>query len=252
MVFDASCRSSTNISLNDLCYIGPTVQPTLVATLVNFRLPRYAVTADAEKMYRQVWVHPDDRLLQLILFRTNPSEELKTYCLKTVTYGTAPALYLATRVLNQLTDDEADKYPLAAAKVKKCFYVDDYLSVDDDEQRLVETNREIVALLGSGGFNMRKWCSNSPTVLSHIPESLRDSRTELDIGQSGSVNALGLLWHPESDEFSLKAPEFTSLEPITKRLVLSEMSRLFDPMGLVGASIVSAKNFFASTMVAQV
>ncbi|XP_062713665.1 uncharacterized protein LOC134290523 [Aedes albopictus] len=243
VVFDASCRGSNNISLNDLCYIGPTVQPPLIATLVNFRIPRFAVSADAEKMYRQVWVHPDDSLLQLILFRENPADELKTYRLKTVTYGTAPAPYLATRVLNQLAEDEADKYPLAAPKVGKCFYVDDYFSGDDNEQRLVETNHQLIELLRSGGFNMRKWSSNSPTVLSQIPESLRDARTELDISKSDSVKALGLLWHPQSDEFSFNVPDLTSSEPITKRLVLSEMSRLFDPMGLVGASIVGAKIF---------
>ncbi|XP_062711949.1 uncharacterized protein LOC134289689 [Aedes albopictus] len=151
VVFDASCRGSNNISLNDLCYVGPTVQPPLIATLVNFRIPRFAVSADAEKMYRQVWVHPDDSLLQLILFRENPAEELKTYRLKTVTYGTAPAPYLATRVLNQLAEDEADKYPLAAPKVGKCFYVDDYFSGDDNEQRLVETNHQLIELLRSGG-----------------------------------------------------------------------------------------------------
>ncbi|XP_053686155.1 uncharacterized protein LOC128735696 [Sabethes cyaneus] len=243
VVFDASCRGNNNISLNDLCYIGPTVQPPLVSTLVNFRLPRYAVTADAEKMYRQVWVDSSDCLLQLILFRKSPDEELKTYCLKTVTYGTAPAPYLATRVVNQLAEDEAANFPLAASMVKRCFYVDDYLSGDDDEHRLVETNRQLIDLLRSGGFNMRKWCSNSATVLSNIPEPLRDSRTELEISQSGSVKALGLLWHPLSDEFSFNVPEFSSSEPITKRLVLSEMSRLFDPMGLVGATIVSAKIF---------
>ncbi|XP_065088263.1 uncharacterized protein LOC135709795 [Ochlerotatus camptorhynchus] len=243
VVFDASCRGSNNISLNDICYVGPTVQPLLVSTLVNFRLPKFAVNADAEKMYRQVWVHPVDCLLQLIQFRKTPNEKLQTYRLKTVTYGTAPAPYLATRVLNQLAVDEAANYPLAAPMVENCFYVDDYLSGDDNEQRLVETNRQLIDLLRSGGFNMRKWCSNSPTVLSHIPETLRDSRTELQISQSGSVKALGLLWHPLSDEFSFNVPEFVSSEPITKRLILSEMSRLFDPMGLVGAAIVSAKIF---------
>lgn len=40
VVFDASCRGSNNISLNDLCYVGPTVQPPLVSTLINFRMPK--------------------------------------------------------------------------------------------------------------------------------------------------------------------------------------------------------------------
>ncbi|XP_038106215.1 uncharacterized protein LOC119765979 [Culex quinquefasciatus] len=229
VVFDASCRSSNNISLNDLCYIGPTVQPPLLDTILRFRLPKYVVTADAEKMYRQVLVHPDDRPLQQILWRSTPNEDLKTYQLNTVTYGTAPAPYLATRVLNQLADDEAENYPLAAPQVKRSFYVDDYLSGDNDENRLMETNRQLIGLLGSGGFTMRKWCSNSSRVLSHIPEELRDPRTELELSESGSIKTLGLLWQPVPDHLSCKVPEYNSAEPITKALILSELSQLFDP-----------------------
>ncbi|XP_058456484.1 uncharacterized protein LOC131433894 [Malaya genurostris] len=156
VVFDASCRGSNNISLNDLCYIGPTVQPPLISMLLNFRLPKYVVTADVEKMYRQVIVHVADRPLQQIVWRYHPSDDLKVYQLNTVTYGTAPAPYLATRVLNQLAEDEADNYPLASPRVKKTFYVDDHLSGDDDKQRLIEINHQLIALLQSGGFILRK------------------------------------------------------------------------------------------------
>ncbi|XP_039446262.1 uncharacterized protein LOC120425723 [Culex pipiens pallens] len=246
VVFDASCRSSNNISLNDLCYIGPTVQPPLLDTILRFRLPKYVVTADAEKMYRQVLVHPDDRPLQQILWRSTPNEDLKTYQLNTVTYGTAPAPYLATRVLNQLADDEAENYPLAAPQVKRSFYVDDYLSGDNDENRLMETNRQLIGLLGSGGFTMRKWCSNSSRVLSHIPEELRDPRTELELSESGSIKTLGLLWQPVPDHLSCKVPEYNSTEPITKALILSELSQLFDPTGMAGPVIVRAKMFLQS------
>ncbi|XP_058817389.1 uncharacterized protein LOC131680696 [Topomyia yanbarensis] len=246
VVFDGSCRGSNSLSLNDLCYIGPTIQAPLLSTLLNFRLPKYAVTADVEKMYRQVIVNAIDRPLQQIIWRNHPNEELKTYRLNTVTYGTAPAPYLATRVLNQLAEDEANNYPLASPKVKQTFYVDDHLSGDDDEQRLIETNCQLIALLRSGGFSLRKWCSNSADVLTHIPESLRDTRTEFGIGINDPIKTLGLQWHPVPDHFGFNVPVFGSTEPITKRLILSEMSRLFDPLGLVGAVIVSAKIFLQS------
>ncbi|XP_055542517.1 uncharacterized protein LOC129728126 [Wyeomyia smithii] len=187
VVFDASCRGSNNLSLNDICYIGPTVQPPLLSTLINFRMPKYAVTADIEKMYRQIVVHKADRPLQQIVWREHANEDISTYQLNTVTYGTAPAPYLATRVLNQLCDDEAENYPLAKTKVKTTFYVDDHLSGDDDEQRLIETNRQLIALLQSGGFILRKWNSNNKQVLAHIPSSLRDARSELHISQCESV-----------------------------------------------------------------
>ncbi|XP_055604942.1 uncharacterized protein LOC129753172 [Uranotaenia lowii] len=217
VVFDASCRAANNISLNDICYIGPTIV-----------------------------VHPADRPLQQILWRKNPEAPLQTFRLNTVTYGTAPAPYLATRVLNQLAHDEAENFPLAAPLVPKRFYVDDYLSGNDDKQLLIAENHQMIELLKSGGFTLRKWCSNCNEVLSQIPEALRDSRSELDIGQSGSIKTLGLRWHPQPDHFTFNVPDLETSAPITKRVILSEMSRLFDPMGLLGASVVSAKIFLQS------
>ncbi|XP_053681538.1 uncharacterized protein LOC128732318 [Sabethes cyaneus] len=246
VVFDGSCKSASRISLNDLCYIGPTVQPPLISIILNFRLPTYVITADIEKMYRQVVVHQQDRPLQQIVWRNNPEARLQTFQLKTVTYGTSCAPFLATRVLNQLADDEAGKYPLASNAIKRAFYVDDCLTGDDSKERLIATCKQLTELLESGGFVLRKWSSSDPEIISHIPESLRDLQGDLEIDKSNIVKTLGLLWHPQSDCFGFKVPALSDSNPVTKRIVLSEMSRLFDPMGLVGAVIVSVKIFLQS------
>ncbi|XP_055526924.1 uncharacterized protein LOC129719556 [Wyeomyia smithii] len=69
VVFDASSKGSGTLTLNDVLRIGPTVQPTLLATVVNFRMPQYVFTADAEKMFRRIWIHPEDRSYQQIVWR---------------------------------------------------------------------------------------------------------------------------------------------------------------------------------------
>ncbi|XP_055633295.1 uncharacterized protein LOC129773674 [Toxorhynchites rutilus septentrionalis] len=197
-------------------------------------------------MYRQVRVHKLDRTLQQIFWRKSQSESLKTYQLKTVTYGTACAPFLATRCLNQLADDEQYHFPLAARLLKKSFYVDDCLAGDDDKDRTIESCKQLIQLLASGNFLLRKWSSNDSEILSHIPEYLRDNRDDLEIDKSSSVKTLGLIWHPLFDSFGFKVPLLSPSIPITKRIALSEMSRLFDPMGLVGAVIVSAKIYLQS------
>ncbi|XP_053969571.1 uncharacterized protein LOC128871659 [Anastrepha ludens] len=52
VVFDASCRTSTQTSLNDHLLVGPTIQQDLYMLLLRFRLYRFAITADITKMYR--------------------------------------------------------------------------------------------------------------------------------------------------------------------------------------------------------
>jgi len=46
VVFDASAKSSTGVSLNTILMVGPTVQQDLILTLLSFRLHMHALTAD--------------------------------------------------------------------------------------------------------------------------------------------------------------------------------------------------------------
>ena len=67
VVFDASCRTSSRASLNELLMVGPIVQEELYPTLIRFRFHRYVITADTEKMCRQVMIDDKDRKFQLVL-----------------------------------------------------------------------------------------------------------------------------------------------------------------------------------------
>ncbi|XP_062542539.1 uncharacterized protein LOC134210516 [Armigeres subalbatus] len=203
VVFDGSSKSSTGISLNDCLMVGPTVQDTLYSIVVRFRINEIALVADIAKMYRQIWVHPDDRHLQRIFWKGETDFVVRPYELTTVTYGTSSAPYLATRCLQQLSYEHSKDDGDIPSKIGKDFYVDDFLSGSDTDKRSI---------------------------------------VEVDDIQ-GSVSTLGLLWHPESDTFRFKVHEFSKNLPITKRIVVSEMSKLFDPLGILGPVVIRAKVF---------
>ncbi|XP_062557315.1 uncharacterized protein LOC134222188 [Armigeres subalbatus] len=243
VVFDGSCRGPASISLNDALYIGPTVQPALFSTVANFRLPRFAITADAEKMFRQIWIHPDDRKYQQILWRDNPSDMIRSYQLKTVTYGLASSPFHAARVLNQLAIDEGHRYPLAVPVILKGTYVDDVISGHDNHDTMVQTCEQLMEIMKSAGFVLRKWAANYKTVLSKVPQELWETSSELELDRSQAIKTLGLLWFPQPDVFKFKVPALPELNVVTKRIVVSEMSQLFDPLGLLGPVIVNAKMF---------
>lgn len=97
VVFDAAAKTSTGTSLNDQLLVGPTIQNDLFTIALRFRIHRYVLTADIEKMYRQVNVNLEDTNYQRILWRSNESEPITSYKLNTVTYGTASAPFLAIR-----------------------------------------------------------------------------------------------------------------------------------------------------------
>ncbi|XP_062535226.1 uncharacterized protein LOC134204420, partial [Armigeres subalbatus] len=93
-------------------------------------------------------------------------------------------------------------------------------------------------------MSLRKWTSNSPAITAHIPAELRDERTTFSLDSSSApIKTLGLQWQPVDDVFRYSAPKWSNEGPISRRIVLSDTARLYDPLGLVGPVVVLAKLF---------
>lgn len=242
VVFDASAKTSTNIALNDILHIGPTLQEDLFSILLRFRIPRFVFTADIQKMYRQIAVQENDMKYQLIWWRTDPRLTLKCYKLRTVTYGTSSAPYLAMKCLQKLAEESGSKYPLGAQILHRDFYVDDVMTGSDSIGVARNMQAQLTAVLKEAGFHLRKWCANHPQLLRDIP--LIDQEVQLDFTneKDSSIKTLGLTWMPKSDLFGIKSNSVSN-NKITKRSVASDIARLFDPLGILAPVIVTAKIF---------
>ncbi|XP_043486648.1 uncharacterized protein LOC122514076 [Polistes fuscatus] len=63
VVFDASAKSKSGIWLNDALAIGPNIQDDLFSIIARFRTYAYVITADIQKMYRQIRVDESQLIL---------------------------------------------------------------------------------------------------------------------------------------------------------------------------------------------
>ncbi|XP_062541793.1 uncharacterized protein LOC134209775 [Armigeres subalbatus] len=243
VVFDASAKAApAEKSLNDVLRVGATLQSDIFSILLRFRKHQVVFTADISKMYRQIRIEPEHARFQRIFWRTNPEESLRVLELTTVTYGTAAAPYLATRCLFQLYDDEGSSFPLAARIIRVDCYIDDVISGADTVEEAVESQRQIQQLLARGGFLVHKWSSNTSEVLNSIPEAERERLVHLDNTTTNVMKTLGLIWSPQQDQFLFKVNHPNQeANQLTKRSVLSEIGKLFDPLGLVTPVTVIAK-----------
>jgi len=241
VVFDGSCKTNIGLSLNDALLKGPTIQEELITIVARFRKHKFALSADVSKMYRQIWVDPQHRNYQKILWRENSTEPLRTYRLNTVTYGTVPASFLATGCLSKLAEKEYQVFPDACDAIKSDFYMDDYLGGSDTKDNALKLRNSLIEVMRRGGFPLRKWMSNSSELLNDIPDIGNKSMTIMEL-ENEMTKILGLLWCPERDVFKYKI-EITKLSdlPVTKRNILSQISSLFDPLGLVGPIVIRAK-----------
>ncbi|XP_030748228.1 uncharacterized protein LOC115876558 [Sitophilus oryzae] len=225
-------------------YKGYTVQPDLYDILLRFRTFKYVITSDIEKMYRQVRINPKHTYLHNILWREKPCEKLQCIELLTVTYGTNCAPYLATRVLKELAVINQKTFPLASNALLSQCYVDDILCGQDSYENLVELHRQLMQLCKLGNFHLHKWCSNSNSLLNNINHSHKSdiSQENYDIKVDGISNkVLGIFWNPNLDVFSISLPIPSEEKQVTKREVLSKITQMFDPLGLIGPVIVIGK-----------
>ena len=213
--------------------MGQGLQNDLFSILINFRKYEYALTADAAKMYRQIWVHPDDRKFQRILWRPSPREEIASYELNTVTYGLTASSYLAIRCLFQLSYDNESAYPDEADMIRKQFYVDDFLGGGNSIDEVRNVKQNLTSIFKQAGFELRKWRSNIP----EINEKFNDLMSLTDHPNK----ALGINWNAGTDEFFYSITNLKPHTEVTKRTILSTTAQLFDPLGLLAPIVIIPK-----------
>ncbi|XP_075150703.1 uncharacterized protein LOC142224804 [Haematobia irritans] len=221
VVFNASHKTSNGKSLNDILYVGPTLQLELV--------------------YLVLRVNSAHTSLQRIVFRDSPQKDAQDYELQTVIFGVNCAPYLAIRTLLQLADDSEDYYPHAAHILRRCIYMDDVLTGYHDVDTAVESRDQLIRVLSSAKFELRKWTSNELAILESLPaDHLVDAKL-LEFVEASSSKPLGIRWNAQLDLFYFDMKPIGRKSRFTKREVLSAIARLFNPVGWLGPVIIVVK-----------
>ncbi|XP_049877869.1 uncharacterized protein LOC126375069 [Pectinophora gossypiella] len=246
VVFNASSKGTNGVSLNDSLMVGPTIQPDLRHIMLRWRLYPICLTADIIKMYRQVRVADKHTDFQRIVWRDDVASEIMDYRLLTVTFGTASAPYLAVKALQQTAVDEGQNYPLAAERVKRDFYMDDLMTGCYSETEAIKIYQEMNEMLQKGGFTLQKWSSN---ILGLLDSLQGDLEKKLEIKVDEVTKVLGLTWNRRTDGFHYTV-KLAADPSETKRGIISEISRLYDPLGWIAPCIITAKIFIQKLWIA--
>ncbi|XP_043267662.1 uncharacterized protein [Venturia canescens] len=149
--------------------------------------------------------------------------------LTTVTYGTRSAPFLAGRALDQLVTDESGKYPEAVAPLTKGRYVDDIYGGADQLADLITQAEQLIGICTAGCFPLAKWQSNHPELLTAVGAT--SSTENARVFEECETKVLGLAWFPHTDVFKFTVHKYTAGDGITKRIILSEIAQLYDPLG---------------------
>ncbi|KMQ82938.1 gag-pol polyprotein precursor [Lasius niger] len=117
-------------------------------------------------------------------------------------------------------------------------------------EEVLTIQQQLTQLCTAGGFPLKKWAANTDALLEDIPPEHRQHNHPPTWDQDFEHSTLGLQWHPREDAFSFKVTPMET-ERVTKRAVLSQTARLFDPLGWLAPVVVKAKVLIQSMWLQQ-
>ncbi|GFV34566.1 integrase catalytic domain-containing protein [Trichonephila clavipes] len=190
--------------------------------LDRFRIYPVGIVADIEKAFLMLSVAPKDRDYLRFFFPCNEKQLVYRHC--RVVFGVSSSPYLLNASIMHLLENCNPECKEVAQKLKSSFYVDNCVtgvfSADEIEIFIEKTK----LIMSEGCFNLRIFESNvaSKSVDKH----------------SGETFILGIIWDLDNDVLKC-CTNFDSLTcevKITKRLVLSTVQKVFDPIGMLAPS----------------
>ena len=94
--------------------------------------------------------------------------------------------------MQQLAQDEGANFPLAKLILQSHIYVDDCLFGADDKPLALQTRNKLIQLLGTSGFQLRKWASNCPDLIQDIDPADHGHASERLFSPDEHLKILGL------------------------------------------------------------
>lgn len=243
VVYDASAKSEGS-SLNECLHVGPKFDQKILEILLRFRVYRTALVADIEKAFLMISIVPKDRdVLRFIWFSKVLEESRKIQVLrfKRVVFGVASSPFLLNATIRHHIEANENLFPQIAPTLLRSMYVDDLVCGAQSIEEAYKLFNDAKELLISGGFNLRKFVSNSPELQNHINKK----ENVVDI-TTNDYKVLGVQWNVPQDTLIFDISEVINKVDLfnpTKRTVVGAVSSFYDPIGVLSPVVVVFKIF---------
>ena len=259
VVMDASAKTPSGKSLNDCLLPGPPLQQQIVAVELRFRRRAVALIGDCKKMFLQIEVHPVDRPFLRFLWHDPDDMQAvpKVYQFRTLIFGAADSPFQAISCFQRLVSDLKQRGNLTNLEKRVCetilndTYVDDVTTGGDDVEEAYSMYTGLTKVMARAHFKIHKWATNSPELLSMIPEKERAPNTineETQLLESDETSSLGIRWDPGTDRLTFRRYAGIGLSnEDTKTSVASLLAKPFDPLGLISPYILLARKILKGT-----
>ena len=207
----------------------------LTKLLFLVRTNKYFVTSDIKHAYLQIRLKHDYDKNKFSILWQNKNGILRAFKYASIVFGFVTSSW----ILNYVIKHHIDKFPNdhCSNMLKTMFYVDNLFLTGNSVAELQSLYKDCFNRMLDGGFELRSWVSNSETLNADFQRDGTCANHDSDCEK-----ILGYSYYPRTDEIQLSDLKFEHLKGIvTKRIILSVLAQIFDPLGLYLPVVVRVK-----------
>ena len=229
-VFDASLHKSGRASLNDLMLKGSQLTPHILKVLLRLRLHKILLCTDISKAFLRMALLPRDRNFTCFFARENwedPDSKIQVWRFISVLFGASSSPFLLNCTVKDILEHSNFKQDNLEV------FVDNLFVLLDKEDDVLQAAENLENVFEANGMPLHEFASNSESA-----NKVFNAKNKLT--DTNRLKTLGLLWDYKEDNWYLHDPEF-HIDTVTKRGILSDIARIFDPLGFLNILTVFPK-----------
>ena len=254
IVFNSSASFMGHV-LNDYWAKGPDFINNLFGILLRFREEQIGLVADISKMFNAIQLADMDQHVHRFLWRhMDTKKEPGHFVLTAVAFGDRPSGTIAMVALQEIAEMNRRTYASAADMIVKNSYVDDLIQSVPTVTDAVTLAENVQCVLKKGGFKIKHWIMSGDEDMT--------AKSKITFSNVDKEKVLGMCWIPKQDHFIFQVkinfsprnknlptgPDLTELniatelpKTLTRRMVLSQTARIYDPLGFITPVTLKAK-----------
>ncbi|XP_068245290.1 uncharacterized protein [Palaemon carinicauda] len=180
------------------------------------------------------------------------------YVMTCMGFGDRPSGIIAMLALRHTAELSVKDFPEASLVIMTNSYVDDIIHSVESKAEAFSLIRDIENVLSKGSFKIKRWTITGD-----------NEHSDFEVSQNSNERILGLNWQCNKDVFHFKtklnfSPKYKGVrtEPdlnklnfvenipsvLTKRVVVSQMCSVYDPLGFLLPSTLKAKILLRDTV----
>ena len=213
-------------SINDFMYKGPVLQPNIWDIMIRARMAPCLLVGDLKQAFLQIGIKPEDFRF---LFTLNGKEEHLRF-MRIPFGGEASPFMLGGTLQHHYEQFDDPELAHTLEMLKGNTYVYNLMCTGTNVEDLEKFRTQATDILEDGKFTIHKWESNLEKL---------DSE---NMGNPSKI--LGHIWDKRKDTLQVPINKIEEAKPVTKNTILSQLARVYDPLGIISPTLVEGKRIF--------